>query len=134
MGKIRDIEGYDYEELLDLWGLRKKFKKLTKAINALEEIHVISMDDVVRMNDELGYKLIADYIGERVHTDHAGNTSIDADTLDDMLVFLQKLRNNAVVSPGDAKMYYNIALLESSPESMYEFYRWFVHCLPLMWN
>jgi len=132
MGK--ELEGYDYEELIDKWGLRKKYKKLYKATGVLNDLNIVNDDEMFRMHDDLGVRLLTEYIGNAVTHDSAGNTFIDEDVLGDMLTFLQKLRNHSAVSPGDAQMYRSIADLQSNPESMFEFYRWFVHCLPLMWN
>ena len=129
-----ELEGHDYEELIDKWGLRKKYKKLYKAIGVLSDLNVINDDEMFRMHDELGHKILSLYIGENVDTDDDGNTTIDAEMLDDMLTFLHKLGEHAVVSPGDATMYRNIADLQADPRTMFEFYRWFIHSLPLMWN
>ena len=129
-----ELKGYDYEELIDKWGLRKKYKKLYKAIGVLSDLNVINDDEMFRMHDELGHKILSLYIGENVDTDDDGNTTIDAEMLDDMLTFLHKLGEHAVVSPGDATMYRNIADLQADPRTMFEFYRWFIHSLPLMWN
>ena len=128
-----ELEGYDYEELIDKWGLRKKYKKLYKAIGKLNELAIISGDDMCDMHEGLGARILTEYIGDAVTHDDDGNTMIDPDTLDDMLRFLKMLKSHTVCSPGDSFMYDGIIDL-ASEKTMFEFYRWFVHCLPLMWN
>jgi len=129
-----EIEGYDYEELIDKWGLRKKYKKLYKAISSLEELGAISEDDMLTMHDELGAKILTEYISNAVTHDNEGNTFIDPEVHEDMMKLLHSLINHAVCSQGDADMYQAIAALGMVPVTTFEFYRWFVHCLPLMWN
>jgi len=129
-----ELEGYDYEELIDMWGLRKKYKKLYKSIVALNCLTMISDDQMMELHDELGLKILSEYIGDAVTHDDDGNTLIDPDVLEDMMEFLEKLINHAVCSEGDAAVYSNIRYLGRQHETMFEFYRWFVHCLPLMWN
>jgi len=129
-----ELEGYDYEELIDKWGLRKKYKKLYKAIGALNSLAIISDDDMMEFHDELGWKILTQYIGDAVTHDNDGNTFIDPEVLTDMVMFLDKLCNHAVVSEGDAAMYQQIYQLADKDETMFEFYRWFVNSLPLMWN
>ena len=129
-----ELKGYDYEELIDKWGLRKKYKKLYKAIGALNSLCAIDDDEMFRLHDELGQKLLTSYISDNVDTDDDGNTVIDPEVLTDMVMFLDKLWNHAVVSEGDAAMYQKIYELSEKDETMFEFYRWFVHSLPLMWN
>lgn len=129
-----ELEGYDYEELIDKWGLRKKYKKLYKAIGSLNDLALISDDEMLEMHEEIGVRLLTKYIGDAVTHDDDGNTLIDPEVLTDMVMFLDKLWNHAVVSDGDAAMYQQIYQLAEKDETMFEFYRWFVHCLPLMWN
>ena len=129
-----ELEGYDYEELIDKWGLRKKYKKLYIAISKLNDLMLVDDDEMMRLHDELGHKLITIHIADSVSTDSDGNTFIDPEVLTDMVMFLDKLWNHAVVSEGDAAMYQKIYELSEKDETMFEFYRWFVHCLPLMWN
>ena len=129
-----ELKGYDYEELIDKWGLRKKYKKLYKAIGALNSLCAIDDDEMFRLHDELGQKLLTSYISDNVDTDDDGNTVIDPEVLTDMVMFLDKLWNHAVVSEGDAAMYQKIYELSEKDETMFEFYRWFIHSLPLMWN
>lgn len=128
-----ELEGYDYEELIDKWGLRKKYKKLYKAISRLGEAGIISKEEMFNLHEEAGEILITEYIIHSVSYDQ-GNTSIDPDVRNDMLEILDKLSSHAVCSRGDADMYHAIATLGENPETTFEFYRWFVHCLPLMWN
>jgi len=132
MGK--ELKGYDYEELIDKWGLRKRYKKLYKAIGELSSLALISDDEGMNMHEELGARLLTEYIGNAVTHDDDGNTAIDPEVLTDMVMFLDKLWNHAVVSEGDAAMYQKIYELSEKDETMFEFYRWFVHSLPLMWN
>ena len=129
-----ELEGYDYEELIDKWGLRKKYDKLSKAIEKLEELAIISSDDTTDMQEELGQRLLTQYIGDAVTHDNDGNTFIDEDVHVDMLNFLDKLRNHSVCTPGDSEMYKVIKDMGIHKDTRFEFYRWFVHCLPLMWN
>ena len=129
-----ELEGYDYEELIDKWGLRKKYKKLYKAIGKLNELALISDDDMCDMHEGLGARILTEYIGDAVTHDDDGNTMIDPDVLEDMLTFLDKLSGHAVCSEGDSTIYTTIRHLGRQHETMFEFYRWFVHCLPLMWN
>jgi len=129
-----ELKGYDYEELIDKWGLRKRYKKLYKAIGALSALALISDDDMIDMHEELGARILTEYIGDAVTHDNDGNTFIDPEVLTDMVMFLDKLWNHAVVSEGDNAMYQQIYELSEKDETMFEFYRWFVHCLPLMWN
>ena len=129
-----ELKGYDYEELIDKWGLRKKYKKLYKAIGELSSLALISDDEGMNIHEELGARLLTEYIGDAVTHDNDGNTFIDPDVLVDMQVFLDKLRRHAVVSKGDSIMYSTILGLSGNSETMFEFYRWFIHSLPLMWN
>ena len=129
-----ELKGYDYEELIDKWGLRKKYKKLYKAIGALGSLSLMSDYDMTDMYENLGVRILTEYIGNAVTHDDDGNTMIDPDVLGDMVMFLDKLWNHSVVSDGDAAMYQHIYELAEKDETMFEFYRWFVHCLPLMWN
>ena len=131
---MEELEGYDYEELIDKWGLRKKYKKLYKAIGALDELALISGDESVDMHNELGVRLLTEYIGNAVTHDDGGNTVIDPDVLVDMQMFLDLLGKHAAVSKGDSIMYSTILGLSGSSKTMFEFYRWFIHSLPLMWN
>ena len=128
-----ELVGYDYEELIDKWGLRKKYKKLYKAIESLAKLALISADDMTDMHEELGARILTEYIGDAVTHDNEGNTFIDPDVLDDMVEFLKMLKSHSVCSPGDSFMYDGIIDL-ASEKTMFEFYRWFVHSLPLMWN
>jgi len=129
-----ELEGHDYEELIDKWGLRKKYKKLDKAIGSLCKLALITDDEAMDMQEEIGIRLLTVYIGNAVTHDNEGNTFIDPEVLTDMVMFLDKLWNHAVVSEGEAAMYQQIYELSEKDETMFEFYRWFVHCLPLMWN
>ena len=129
-----ELEGYDYEELIDKWGLRKKYKKLYKAIGALNELALISDDDMCDMHEGLGARILTEYIGDAVTHDDDGNTMIDPLVHEDMLDFLAALSSHAVCSEGDSDVYATIRALGENPEKTFEFYRWFVHCLPLMWN
>ena len=129
-----ELKGYDYEELIDKWGLRKKYKKLYKAIGALNSMALVSDDNMFEMHDKLGVRIVTEYIDNSVTHDEDGNTLIDPEVLTDMVMFLDKLWNHAVVSEGDAAMYQKIYELSEKDETMFEFYRWFIHCLPLMWN
>jgi len=129
-----ELEGYDYEELIDKWGLRKKYKKLYKAIGALNELALISDDDMCDMHEGLGARILTEYIGNAVTHDDDGNTFIDPEVHEDMLDFLDKLSKHSVCSNGDMEMYQKIYSLGTVSEETFEFYRWFVHCLPLMWN
>ena len=129
-----ELEGYDYEELIDKWGLRKKYKKLYKAIGKLNELALISDDDMCDMHEGLGARILTEYIGNAVTHDDDGNTMIDPEVFEDMTEFLDKLISHAVCSEGDAAVYATIKYLAENDETMFEFYRWFVHCLPLMWN
>ena len=129
-----ELEGYDYEELIDKWGLRKKYKKQYKAIGALNELALISDDDMCDMHEGLGARILTEYIGNAVTHDDDGNTMIDPLVHEDMLDLLEKLCSHSVCSEGDAMVYQSIINLGEQKETMFEFYRWFVHCLPLMWN
>ena len=129
-----ELEGFDYEELIDKWGLRKKYKKQYKAIWNLNELALISDDDMCEMHEGLGVRILTEYIGNAVTHDDDGNTMIDPLVHEDMLDFLEKLYSHSVCSAGDAMMYHSIISLSQQKETMFEFYRWFVHCLPLMWN
>jgi len=129
-----ELEGYDYEELIDKWGLRKKYKKLYKAIGELNSLAIISDGDIAEFQDELGWKILTQYIGDAVTHDNDGNTFIDKDVHQDMLDFLDKLSRHAVCSSGDVAMYQQIYTLGVTDGETFEFYRWFVNSLPLMWN
>ena len=129
-----ELKGYDYEELIDKWGLRKKFKKLYKAIGELSSLALISDDEGMNMHEELGARLLTEYIGDAVTHDNDGNTFIDAAVHEDMLDFLERLRSHAVCSDGDALVYQAIIHLGEQDKTTFEFYRWFIHSLPLMWN
>ena len=128
-----ELKGYDYEELIDKWGLRKKYKKLYRAIGELSSLALISDDEGMNIHDELGARLLTEYIGNAVTHDNDGNTFIDPEVLADMLEFLRMLKSHSVCSPGDSFMYDGIIDL-ASEKTMFEFYRWFIHSLPLMWN
>ena len=128
------IEGHDYEELIDKWGLRKKYKKLDKAIGSLCKLALITDDEAMDMQEEIGIRLLTVYIGNAVTHDNDGNTFIDEYVHVDMLNFLDNLRNHSVCTPGDSEMYKVIKDMGIHKDTIFEFYRWFVHCLPLMWN
>jgi len=130
---MEELEGYDYEELIDKWGLRKKYKKLYKAIGALGSLSLMSDYDMTDMYENLGVRILTEYIGDAVTYDGDGNTLIDEDVFEDMLEFLKMLKSHAVCSPGDSFMYDGIIDL-AEEKTMFEFYRWFIHSLPLMWN
>jgi len=129
-----ELEGYDYEELIDKWGLRKRYKKMYKAIGALGDLALISDEEMFVMRDGLGVRLLTEYIGDSVTHDDDGNTFIDKEVHEDMLDFLDALSSHSVCSQGDIDMYQSIAALGASPVTTFEFYRWFIHCLPVMWN
>ena len=129
-----ELEGYDYEELINKWGLRKKYKKLYKSIGKLNDLALISDDDMCDMHESLGTSILTEYIGNAVTHDNDGNTFIDKEVHDDMFEFVDLLSRHAICSDGDMDMYQAIASLGLSPVTTFEFYRWFVHCLPLMWN
>ena len=129
-----ELKGYDYEELIDKWGLRKKYKKLYKAIGELSSLALISDDEGMNIHEELGARLLTEYIGDAVTHDNDGNTFIDKEVHEDMLDFLAALSGHAVCSDGDRDVYATIRALGENPEKTFEFYRWFIHSLPLMWN
>lgn len=119
--------GRDYLELVNKWDLDFEVDCAEGAINELRDLGV-DIGDL-----EVDYLVIQRHILECVEVDDNGNQVIIPELLADIKEFLESLIMDKNTPATDAAVL-DVILDLSKEEDHSAFLRWFVHCLPLMWN
>ena len=128
------FDGTDYEELIDVWGLRDKYKKLIKKLDKICELGIISEEEFSTLCQQIPVDLIRKHIDDSTTWSDDGECILDEQVPVDMIDFLEALANHPFVSNGDKEMYLAIAYMGAKEGMEFEFIRWFVQNLELMWN
>ena len=122
--------GYDYEELVERWGLKDEDTRLGNAIYDMMELGV--MPDWAERQDETTTALIVRHILNNCTYDDNGDCKIDPAVKDDMLGLLYALRANEWSSDSMKNMCIALEILAGYDDE-HGFVRWFCHCLPMLW-
>ena len=115
-----NFKGHDYGELLDAFGIRETYDRLIA-------------DDGLDEDVDLDEEMIVRYIKSHTLFGGSGICSIEEGVRGHMVDFLYALSNSEWCNDGDKFMLRSVLALSYRSDD-FAFYRWFIHCLPLMWT
>ena len=127
------FKGYDYEELLDCWGLAKRAKKIRKWLSEADEIGVFGDEKLYGFNDVVGQKLIISFINENSSYASEG-FFILPQVKEDMVSFLLQLVDSEYCSDAETKVIKCVLDASLEEEDDLFFYSWFVRNLEALWT
>lgn len=119
-----NFKGHDCGELIDAFGIKEMY---LKDPNINVELNKNPWEP------ELDEAMIRSYIKEHTNFPNEGGATIDEDVRGHMVDFLYALSNNEWCNEGDKFMLRSVLALSYRSDD-FAFYRWFIHCLPLMWT
>jgi hypothetical protein len=122
--------GYDYEELIQRWGLGDEDTRLGNAIYDMMELGV--MPNWAEKQDQATIALIVRHILDNCTYDENGDCTLAENVKSDMIGLIHALRANEWACESLIQMCIALEIL-SGYDDHHGFVRWFCHCLPMLW-